>query len=80
MHSMCPDWFQSLSEYINIYQNIYVYIYIYIYMCKSCKSDMGKNKSLQSPYIFLLSGATNRYEPIEIKLIIKNINLRVRVG
>ena len=41
---------------------------------------MGKNKSLQSSYIFLLSGATNRYEPIEIKLIIKNTNLRVRVG
>ena len=84
MHSMCADWFESVSEYINIYQNIYAYIYLYIYIyidiCKSCKSDMGKNKSLQSSYIFLLSGATNRYEPIEIKLIIKNTNLRVRVG
>ena len=35
-------------------QNWYIYIY------KSCKSDMGKNKSLQSSYIFSLRGATNR--------------------
>ena len=60
--------------------HIYTYIYIFIDICKSCKSDKGKNKSLQSSYIFLLSGETNRYEPIEIKLIIKNTNLRVRVG
>ena len=65
---------------MHIYTYIYMYIYIFIDICKSCKSDMGKNKSLQSSYIFLLSGATNRYEPIEIKLIIKNTNLRVRVG
>ena len=45
MHSMCPDWFETVSGYI------YICIYIYIYICIGCKSDMGKNKSLQSSYI-----------------------------
>ena len=56
-NGMCPDWFETVSEMCD---TIYIYIYIYIYICKSCKSDMGKNKSILSSYIFSLSGATNR--------------------
>ena len=58
MYSMCPDGFDT-------------YI-IYVYICESCKSDMGKNKSLQSSYIFSLSGATNRYQPM-IKILISEL-------